>query len=40
MSEFDLHALISIVNEHDVNFVTIGGVAVGRLGARDGGDGQ
>lgn len=32
MSEFDLRALLEVLNEHEVRFVLIGGVAVGAHG--------
>lgn len=32
MSEFDLRSLLAALNEHDVRFVVIGGVAVGAHG--------
>lgn len=32
MSEFDLRSLLAVLNDHDVSFVVIGGVAVGAHG--------
>lgn len=32
MSQFDLHALLEALNEHGVDFIVIGGVAVGAHG--------